>query len=340
MTTLVTHVVKENNDLNLGVDSVYYVNEEERRQIQALLRNEDPYRNNNLEEFFEEAEIAFGGFPTNLRRRLIHFRDAGNIDGLLLIRGLPRDRAIPPTPVEPEVYPPRPTYHGEFLMACISRGLGQPVGYLQEKSGRIFQGIYPTPNQATMQTSGSSAVLLKFHTEVCFHRHLPDHLMLYGLRQDREKQAKTIISSSRRALPHLSADQCRRLSEPQFKTQVDASYGGGEGPTLPILSGPLENPLFRFDDDFMVANTPEGQRALDALRKAVNAEKREVAIEPGDLVIIDNNTAVHARSQFLPHYDGDDRWLVRLLTVRNLRDSLEDRLPGTRVIATDCFTSR
>jgi len=331
-------VPKTNKVASVASEAIYVLNEGESRCLEGLLRNEDPY-NIILEEYFRNAELAFGSFPLALRYRIIEFRDCGNAEGFLLIRGMPRDPIVPPTPVKSETYPMRATYYAEFLMACISRALGQPVGYLQEKAGRIFQGIYPTSDHAYKQTSASSSVLLKFHTEVCFHRHLPDHLLLYGLRQDREALAKTIVSSIQRVLSHLTLDQRRRLSEPQFKTKVDLSYGGGEGPTIPILSGDPSQPHFRFDDDFMEASTPEGQRALEALRNAVNAEKREIAIEPGDLIIIDNKMAVHARSEFQPHYDGSDRWLIRLLTVRDLCLSLGDRLPGTRVIATDSFAT-
>jgi hypothetical protein len=158
------------------------------------------------------------------------------------------------------------------------------------------------------------------------------------LRQDRERAARTIFSSVRRILPHLTLAQRRELSRRQFKTKVDASFGGGEGPTLAVLSGDPADPFLRFDDDFMTAETSAGERALAALRAAVYLERREIAVGPGDLLVIDNYRAVHARSEFLPHYDGDDRYLLRLGVVRDLSVSLEERLPGTRIIASDNFT--
>ena len=42
-----------------------------------------------------QREVAFGDFPRNIRRRVYDFRDHGNIDGVLLLRGLPRDKFIP-----------------------------------------------------------------------------------------------------------------------------------------------------------------------------------------------------------------------------------------------------
>jgi len=182
-------------------------------------------------------------------------------------------------------------------------------------------------------------VFLKFHTEVAFHRWSMDYLMLYRLRQDPEKIAQTVIASVRRILPHLTLDQRQRLSQFQFKTEVDLSFGGGDGPTVPVLYGDPSDPYLRYDEDFMKASTPEGERALDELRRAVYVERREIAIEAGDLVVIDNRRDVHARSDFKAHYDGTDRWLLRLGVLRDLRPALDDCLSGTRIIARDRFTT-
>jgi len=295
-----------------------------------------PY--DEIERFLIEAELALSDFPRDVRRRLLNFRNDGNVDGVLLLRGFPRDAHIPPTPLKPNRDARRPTYLAELFMAAVATALGQPVGYAQEKGGRVIQGLYPLPDQAQMQTNASSIAFLKFHTEVAFHHHMLAYVVLCGLRQDRERRARTIVSSIRRVLPHLTLAHRVELFENQFSTKVDASFGGGEGPTCAVLSGDPADPFLRFDDDFMTAATPAGERALNALRAAINREKREVTVEPGDILVIDNNRAVHARSEFLPHYDGEDRYLLRLGVVRDLNVSLAERVLGTRIIASDSFS--
>ncbi len=37
-----------------------------------------------------------------------------------------------------------------------------------------------------------------------------------------------------------------------------------------------------------------------------------VALRPGDLLVLDNRRAVHARTAFTPRFDGTDRWLQRV----------------------------
>ncbi|NBT21304.1 MAG: hypothetical protein EBT17_04190, partial [Actinobacteria bacterium] len=43
-----------------------------------------------------------------------------------------------------------------------------------------------------------------------------------------------------------------------------------------------------------------------------------VVLGDGDLLVIDNDRAVHGRTPFVPRYDGTDRWLKRALVVREL----------------------
>jgi len=39
----------------------------------------------------------------------------------------------------------------------------------------------------------------------------------------------------------------------------------------------------------------------------------------GDLLVLDNRRAAHARTTFRPRYDGSDRWLLRIMTTSDGR---------------------
>jgi L-asparagine oxygenase len=58
-----------------------------------------------------------------------------------------------------------------------------------------------------------------------------------------------------------------------------------------------------------------------------------VVLEPGDLLVIDNNIAVHGRSPFTARFDGHDRWLQRSFVVTDLAPSAGQRVG--RVITTE-----
>src|SRR5262249_5891795 len=104
------------------------------------------------------------------------------------------------------------------------------------------------------------------------------------------------------------------------------------GPRMPVLTGPAERPLLTFDADLMVGDDREARAAIDDLRAAVQAHHVGLALETGDLLVVDNATTVHGRSPFAARFDGTDRWLQRTFVVGDLAPSASDR--RGRVITT------
>ncbi len=298
----------------------------------------DPF--GDFEAFFAEARLLFHEMPRRLRRALVEFAKRGNADGALLLRNLPQDPALPPTPTRSGEAARKATCVSELWMCCVASALGEPVAYLQEKQGNLFQDVFPTAQNADKLSSESSSILLDFHTEIAFHPYMPEYLLLYGLRQDPDKQARTIFSSVRRFFHLLPPGDRDALFCDLFRTGVDYSFGNvgelkGAGPLVSILYGDRLDPFLRYDLDLMAGQTPEAQQALQVVRELVNQAKRDVVIEPGSLLVLDNRRCVHARSDFKAYYDGRDRWLQRMAVVRDLEPSHRDRVRGTRVIATD-----
>lgn len=315
----------------------------EHAQLAELLRRATLSPDDDFETFFEEARLLFHEMPRRIRQALIGFAKRGNADGALLLRNLPTDPEVPPTPVRSGERPRKATWASELWICCVASALGEPVAYLQEKQGSLFQDIYPTPQNADKLSSESSSILLDFHTEIAFHPHMPEYLLLYGLRQDPDKRARTIFSSVRRFFHLLPPGVRDTLFSDLFRTGVDYSFGNvnelrGAGPLVSVLFGDRLDPFLRYDLDLMVGETPEAEHALQVVRALVNEAQRDVVIEPGCLLVIDNRRCVHARSDFKAYYDGRDRWLQRMAVVRDLEPSLRDRVRGTRIIATD-FTS-
>lgn len=325
------------------IDSVVHdlsPKEAQRIEVQADSCLFNPFEPMELEAFLRDARVRFGSNPKWLRCLLTNFAMDGNTDGVLLIRGFSQDANLPPTPAASGLAVCKGSARSEYYLATVGMALGEMVGYAQEKNGAFWQSLNPTKANQSKQTSESSASLLEFHTEVMFHPHMPDYVLLYGLRQDPEQRAKTIVSSVRRFHRLLPLRTRDTLFRPLFKTGVDPSFGNveglvGTGPEVSVFYGDPEDPFFRFDLDLMIGLTPEARAALRDLRDWVNRTKVEVTITPGSLLIIDNRRTVHARSEFQAHYDGRDRWLERVSVVKDLRASLSDRAKGSRIIDTD-----
>ena len=283
-------------------------------------------------DLVEMARELAAELPMSMRVQLEAFRSTPPPAGCMLLRGLPIGD-LPPTPPEPDA-PLAKTDATELRLLTMATVLGEPVGYRPEHGGDVVQNIVPVQSAATAQTSTSSKVDLMFHTEAAFHPHRPRYLLLFCLRGD--PQAKTTVASIHAALPFLDPDVVDVLFEPRFRCAVDESYLHGRqnvlGPPIAVLTGPRDQPAMVFDEDLMVGIDEVAEESLGLLGRALAAHHSSVVLEPGDLLVIDNNMVVHGRSPFTPRFDGTDRWLQRAFVVDDLAASDGER--DGRVITT------
>jgi L-asparagine oxygenase len=284
-----------------------------------------------------DAEAVVRSLPEDLVATLVDFRVHGSHDGALLVRGLPLDGPLPPTPSPGTAGPG----WGELPVASavqlmLMSVLGDVIAYADEKDGRLLQDICPARGAEDRQENTGSC-LLELHTEDGFHPNRPDFLGLLCLRPDHDGQALTVASSVRAALPGLAPDVREALRRPWFRVRLSSSFTG-PGPVLavysdpaPALSGADDDPDLCVDFHATEPLNSRAAAALESLRSAMLAELVGVALEPGDLLLVDNRKAVHGRTSFRPRYDGRDRWLRRCFVVTDIRNSSPLRYPGSRV---------
>ena len=282
--------------------------------------------------FITAAGHAARQMPAAIHDALVDFTDTPPQAGAIVLRGLPIGD-LPTTPESPTAPYDKPLV-SEFTLLTVARRLGQPVGYLPEHGGDLIQNLVPTRSNADRQVSTSSKVQLMFHTEAAFHPHRPQYLLLLCLRGD--ENARTTLSSIFEVLPSLDEGVIDTLFQPRFRTSVDESYLNGRshvlGPPMPVLRGERARPTIVFDADLMVGVDEVANEALRALSAAVESQHTGVALRAGDLLVVDNNVAVHGRSPYQPRFDGYDRWLQRSMVVADLAGSAGQR--NGRVIAT------
>jgi len=285
------------------------------------------------EELVHLAALGGRELPSEVDDALLRFAVAAPRAGALLIRNAPIG-ALPDTPPAPEVAVAK-DLTTELALLTVARRLGQPVGYVPEHGGRIVQNIVPTQTDADRQTSTSSRSNLMFHTETAFHPHRPRYLLLLCLRGD--PAAHTTLASVHDIMDHLPAEMVETMFEPRFRTAVDASFLDGRpnelGAARPLVTGTRDEPTFVFDADLTVGIDTEADDVLTAVRAAIEEVETSVVLEPGDLLVVDNNVAVHGRSPFAARFDGTDRWLQRSFVVADLAPSAADRTG--RVITTE-----
>jgi len=277
--------------------------------------------NDSLSEEIVDAALEARPLPVYIKAALTRLANGSDPSGALLLQNV----AIGPLPATP----PSPTAKvnkdlaTELTLLTIARRLGEPVGYVPEHGGRIVQNIVPTRADADSQTSTSSRSSLMFHTETAFHPHRPRYLLLLCLRGD--PSAYTTLVSVHDLMERLPAGTVDVMFEPRFRTAVDASFLNGRqnvlGEARPLITGTRAEPTFIYDADLTIGVDSESNDVLRQLRELIGEIKTSVVLEPGDLLIVDNNVAVHGRSPFVAHFDGADRWLQRSFVVADLAPS-------------------
>lgn len=313
------------------------VTDQEAAQLAALAEQLTADPSADPEAFCREARRAGRDLPPRIAEALWDFRRWGSVSGVLVIANVPVGGA-PQTPVDNSRHLGEGTTLAK-VQAIFNEFLGQMVAYEAEGEGRLFQDMVPSPKQAAVQTSLSSAVELELHTEQAFSLLRPDYVSLACLRGD--AAAHTYVMTARDLVTRLSPDEVAALREPRWLSGVDESFRSGgaqfvEGDTrgpMPILSGSDDDPFIVLDQDLMRGTDDEAQALFAKVIELYRALRHTVTLTAGDVLLLDNARAVHGRSQFEARFDGTDRFVVRSFVTCDLGRSRHARLEDSRVIA-------
>lgn len=243
--------------------------------------------------------------------------DFGILETPLIYKNLPIGE-IPRTPSTP--FTAEETEVADAVLCLFGSSIGYLVSYKQEQDGALLQNIVPVAKTESQQISTSSKVTLQLHTETAFHPYKPDYVLLMCLRGD--ENAYTTYADVVSIVECLSPQAIDELKKKQFITKVDDSFRTHGEPDVELVKAILtvdeDGYGICFDEFFMRGTTQEACDALDELIIAIAKCTDKVALEAGDLMVIDNRRTVHGRLPFQPRYDGTDRWLKRLMVVATL----------------------
>jgi alpha-ketoglutarate-dependent taurine dioxygenase len=310
-----------------------------RAQIQHALEARPHVPLNEPERFLVEAELFFHSLPAPLRRAVLELKNRMSRYPFLVLRGLPTDANLPPTPLDSRR--PRVDYFliGEWFSAAIAKALGEPFGMLQQNEGELIQHNAPVKLHETAQSGESSKAELLFHTDGSFLPLTPDYNVIACLRPDQAREAVTSFTSLQDVLAELPPRLRQVLAQPRFLADgVEYDYDevndrGNRHVHVPLLRGTQEQPYIFYDQDIHRATDEESAEALAALDALLESKAKQVKLEAGDVVLFDNRRCVHKRSPFQAHYDGKDRWcLLTYVSSSALECTQERHVAGRRRI--------
>jgi L-asparagine oxygenase len=200
-------------------------------------------------------------------------------------------------------------------MLLITSVIGRVFAWEGQQQGRIVHDIIPSVGHENEQTGASSTTLLNPHTEDAFHPARAHVLMLGCLRNP--GNVATHLSSIRHT--HISPADYRLLSQAKVQILPDDAYA--TGPSSHKKPRGIRT-LWKTRDGLCLRYDPSYTRLLDTSLAYRSAFKRlgdelervviAVRLQPGDILVLDNDTVVHGRAPFKARYDGKDRWLKRV----------------------------
>ncbi|RED44845.1 TauD/TfdA family dioxygenase [Aestuariispira insulae] len=298
-------------------------------------------------DFAEECAIHAQELPIGLRRFLYHFKTLQLRKGTALIRGYQmQDHRIGDTPSHWDMPWENPKVLREEIYQCLITALvGDIFGWVTQENGRFMRHIVPIKKDAYEQLGAGSAVDLVWHNEEAFHERRATFLSLLCYRNEEQartitcsiddfeldpsqenllRQKRFVIQPDKAHLPEQNDSQHWQLSDEQFsliKSHME------NPPVIPAIYGPAWERFIQVDQAFMevVDNDPATKAAIDGLYEKFDRHKAEIVMQPGDLVIIDNDKAVHGRSKYKPNYGPRQRWIRRVNVTADIRKTQDYR---------------
>ena len=257
--------------------------------------------------------------PRGVLEKIVSFGDIAS-EGYLVVRNLPIDKVLPPTPLRQTSAVLSEIPVATSVLLGIARTIGHPYTYRGEYDGSYLTSVLPTVD-AVGSSSSHGAEDLPLHTEtVHLYPYLPTAIGLLCLRSDPSRVARTTIVLARDLVARCSAQLLLELRAANFWVSVPQSFGMNRmagGPTS-VIEGPWDFPEIRLELSDMNPITPGADRALGEVRTVAASCRREVFLRAGDLLLIDNRKVLHGRNRFPARLDGTDRWLLRALVTTDL----------------------
>lgn len=298
----------------------------------------------NPELFCRQSKECSKNVPQRIKAALLDFAKKGTETGFLLIKNISFDNIAPGLPYPMSMSLPKTPDNnnskiGEttlvaYIQSILLNVVAEMISYEAEGYGRLFQDVVPVKKMENEQTSVGSNTELEIHTEQAFSKLRPDILSLACIRGD--PLAQTYVLPVKYILENINDNEREMLRLPLWKTGVDLSFklngndfiqGDIRGP-FPIISGDDVDPKLLFDQDLMFGVNEYADNLIKKIIEIYYKHRIQHNLQSGEIILIDNNRAVHGRSPFYPKYDGDDRFLIRCFAVYDYEFSSYARRDG------------
>jgi hypothetical protein len=237
---------------------------------------------------------------------------------VILVRGMPVDPAVAATPYDGIVDSTashRAIVNARAVAGCL--GL-HPIAYAGE-SARVPHAVCPTHAARGQRSSHGFDAELPFHTDYAdrpidepVRDQSPAATALIFAVERAEPAIPMRYVPTRRLLSELSAEQIRVGRHEEFAVAAPAIFANGHSPVPCRLF--LPGGRCRLNLGTMTGLTDRATRLLRDIAAILADETltEQIPVRRSDIVILDNQHAIHRRAAFAPRWDGTDRYFIRM----------------------------
>lgn len=212
------------------------------------------------------------------------------------------------------------------LVSSLNRLLKiQTMSYLSENSGQLF--VHLTPKNGEDASSTKSRKSMRGHTDgVIFplngQAHLdpelppgPDLVILIGMENSNSVPTRIIPIS--KVVRKMKPESIRQLMKENFRISPQVSFdldGLKRTYQAILVKSEDEGYLIRYSHSRvnpMNKGDTDAEAAILDLQDAIANSSQEIIIEKGDIVFINNRTAIHGRGEVKMGSTSARRWLIR-----------------------------
>jgi len=265
------------------------------------------------------ALLAAQSALPSLTRSLGHARAA--LQSVIVVRGLPVDPSPPATAYGGAVDPAASSQSIINLHAAAAALGLYPIAYAGE-SASILHAVCPVRAALGETSSHGFDTALPFHTDyadrpidVAEADQSPAAAALIFAVEHAEPAIPMECITLWRLLGALTPEQIHIGRQAEFAVRPPAIFRGGQVTRTRRLF--LADGRCRLNLGRMTGITARAARLLDDLRTilADDAMVTRIPVRRGDIVVIDNQRAIHRRAAFTPRWDGTDRYFIRMSMV-------------------------
>lgn len=291
------------------------VPERAREDLKALLYELlDTYGDVESPEFLRCAGTLGDRMPQAVLDALwsLRYQEA---EAALVVRNCPLSHDPGPTPGHWSEESTDASRVYAFWLALLLAQFGDFIGFTESQGGALRRNVLPLPKAEHTQTGYGSRAELELHVDDAVDDDRGDAFGLLCMSPGHNPTPTMIASVAALNLSLLDLDK--------LFTQQCIFIADGFRCARPILFGARDAPYIRMDPPFTEfrEDMPGVRETVADLYAALQSAAVDVSLNRGDVLLIDNYRCVHGRRAFDAHYDGGDRWLIKMTVTRDLRRS-------------------